>query len=98
MESYSGGGIIVYSDITLDADGVVTDHNTVPYMRTRPVSVELEANGFYRCLLREDGTEGYCIYPAGVPIDHYAFIGSEQNRILYFIYDGGVMEMIYYQN
>lgn len=101
----AGGGQNL-NDLVLGDEGIITGggsyYLTDMYPEKKPISVNKEDDGSYRCIVNkvEDNLEDvFYIYPVGVVEERFKDDERLVNSIYirYVKYDGGVSELVYYR-
>jgi len=97
--SYGGGS--QWQDIVLDKNGIITGGGTDWYHLSssgaKPASITRAEDGSIVITITDN--ESYTIYPAGVAPGMYN--GAYNNNVVnirYLMYDGGVMDIMYYKS
>lgn len=103
-DGYGGGQRL--DDLMLDNGGIITGggafYSPEPYPRQKPISVEIDEDGSYKCIVNEEtdmvGNIFY-IYPAGIVEERFKDDEQLVNSVYirYVQIDGGISEMVYYK-
>ncbi len=103
-EGYGGGKRL--DDLVLDNDGVVTGGGPSfwpnPYPAKKPISVEIDIDGSYKCVVNvkeKNSGDIFYIYPVGVVEDRFKDDEILVNSVYirYLQLDGGVSDIVYYK-